>query len=274
MAVARLPLGFLPPPTGSLTGTAGGTIAENASSGAASIRWVVSNAVAPKVVMGTTTLSTSASGNQTVTLGQGSTAVALSDGALSLATVSVSMNCVTGTNWDGNACTRTVAHYTELKLVVFADQGAYIGVVSASGATPLVNNTGYTANAAFPVALCGIWDKLLPDGRPLASCQTIAAGNLRRNFPIDPVKRSLEAEYTGAVPAGAVLRDVGYGASPYAQFNIALNGMYLDAAEGIYYVLNNDMVNLRLTSDHFATNKVIAACSGIQCYQYLVMFSN
>ena len=158
--------------------------------------------------------------------------------------------------------------------MVFADQGAYIGVVSASGATPLVNNTGYVKDAAFPVALCGIWDKLLPDGRPLASCQTSAAGNLRRNFPIDPIKRSLEAEYTGAVPAGAVLHDVGYGTSPYAQFNIALTGMYLDAAEGTYYFLNNDMVNLRLTSDHFGTNKVVASCGGIQCYQYLVMFSN
>ena len=74
-----------------------------------------------------------------------------------------------------------------------------------------------------------------------------------------------------------MLHDVGYGTfgdSPYAAFDVGNKGMYLDAAEGTYYFLNNDMVNLRLTSDHFVTNKVVASCGGIQCYKYLAMFSN
>ena len=86
-------------PSGDLTGTLGGTIADNASSGTATNKWLVNNPVSPKVVVGTTTLSTSASGNQTVTLGQGSTTVALSDGVLSLATLSISMDCWSSIQW-------------------------------------------------------------------------------------------------------------------------------------------------------------------------------
>ena len=181
-----------------------------------------------------------------------------------------------------------VYHYSELKLTVFADRGAYIGTVSPSGATPLSNNTGWTndptkpfdpSNPAFPIAVCAIWDKLLPNGQPLVSCQTpgTKGGNLRRNFPIDPDKKSMEAEYLGMVPEGAVLRDVGYGTfgdTPYAAFGVGRKGHYLDATEGTYYILSNDMVNLRLTSDHFLTNKVVASCPGIQCFQYLVVLSN
>ena len=181
-----------------------------------------------------------------------------------------------------------VFHYSELKLTVFADRGAYIGTVSPSGATPLSNNTGWTndptkpfdpSNPAFPVAVCAIWDKLLPNGQPLVSCQTpgTKGGNLRRNFPIDPDKKSMEAEYLGMVPDGAVLRDVGYGTfgdTPYAAFGVGNKGMYLDATEGTYYILNDDMVNLRLTSDRFLTNKVVASCPGIQCFKYLVVLSN
>ena len=73
--------------------------------------------------------------------------------------------------------------YARLNLVVFSDRGGTIGVINdaAGTVTPLVNRTGYTTNAALPIALCGISDKLLCDGRPLATCVTPAVGNTRRN---------------------------------------------------------------------------------------------
>lgn len=267
--------GFYPPPTGSLTGTAGGTIAENASSGAASIQWVVSNAVAPKVVVGTTTLSTSASGNQTVTLGQGSTAVALSDGALSLATVAISMDCVSPTIWNGSACTRPVYKYDRLNLVIFGDQHATIGVINGETVTPLANASEFSGNAGFPLVLCALWDKLLTDGRPLASCVTPLVGNTRRNFPINPLTGELMKEFKGAVPTGAVLEDVSdsgrIGPSDHVAANTPFYGMYIDVPKiGTYFFIGTDSVNLRLTSDGFATNKIIH----VGDHKFLATYSN
>ena len=169
--------------------------------------------------------------------------------------------------------------YARLNLVVFADQSGYLGVINdATGTvTPLVNKTGYT-DGIEPIRLCGIYDKLLPEGNPLASCVTRFVGNTRRNFPINPLTGELMAEYTGVVPAGAVWHDVGYGAfddTPYAAFGVNQKGMYIDVPSmGTYYVTSTDRVNLRLTKDGFATNKIIATCANIGCFQYLTTFSN
>ena len=170
--------------------------------------------------------------------------------------------------------------YARLNLVVFSDQGATIGVINdaVGTVTSLVNSTGYTTKAAFPIALCGIYDKLLSDGRPLASCVAPAVGNTRRNFPINPLTGELMAEYTGAVPAGAVWHDVGYGTfgdTPYVNFGVSAKGRHIDVPNvGTYYFTDTDGVNLRLTKDGFATNKIIATCANIGCFQYLVTFSN
>ena len=173
-----------------------------------------------------------------------------------------------------------VVHYARMNLVVFADQSGYIGVINdaAGTVTPLVNKTGYV-DGIEPIRLCGLYDKLLDDGRPLASCVTRFVGNTRRNFPINPLTGELMAEYTGDVPAGAVLRDVEYQGDPippsHTANNVTAHGMYIDVpAVGTYYFTGNDGVNLRLTKDGFATNKVVATCGGIQCFQYLATFSN
>jgi len=271
-------LGFQPPPNGSLTGTAGGTIAENASSGAASIQWSVSNPVAPKVVVGTATLSTAASGNQSVTLGHGPTTVVLSDGTLSLSTLSISMDCVTGTSWDGNACKSVapaVYKYARLDLVIFSDQLGTIGVISGETVTPLINASEYTGNAGFPLVLCALWDKLLTDGRPLASCVTPLAGNKRRNFPINPLTSELMKEYTGAAPNGSMLHDVpdsSQAAPPsHVAANVPFHGMYIDrsSVETVFFK-GDDHVNLRLTKDGFATNKIIH----VGDHKFLATYSN
>ena len=166
--------------------------------------------------------------------------------------------------------------YARLNLVVFSDQGGTVGVINdaAGTVTSLVNSTGYTTNAAFPIALCGIYDKLLSDGRPLASCVAPAVGNTRRNFPINPLTGELMAEYTGAVPAGAVWHDVGYGTfgdTPYVNFGVSAKGRYIDVPNvGTYYIPDATSVNLLLTIDSFATSKVIH----IGDHKFLATFSN
>jgi hypothetical protein len=61
----------------------------------------------------------------------------------------------------------------------------------------------------------------------------------------------------------------------YAAHGVPYLGMYIDAPMvGTYYFTGNDGVNLRLTKDSFVTNKVVATCGGIQCFQYLATFSN
>ena len=190
-AEARQWLWFSPPATGNLTGTAGGTIAENASSGAATIQWSVSNPVSPKVVVGTTTLSTSASGKQTVTLGQGATAIALSDGALALATLSVSMDCVAPTVWDGNACTRPVLHYAETVYAVWTLGRVY--KVAVGGVKVEVTN-----KTSHPFAGNCELGKVLDDGRKLARCVDPADGK-RYPLAINPMDNTM-SNYTGVVP--------------------------------------------------------------------------
>lgn len=193
----------------------------------------------------------------------------------------VDVTCADGT-WNGTACKTAplVYHYNRLNLVIMADLAAYVGVLddTTKKVVPLLNKTGYDHDAAYPVAFCGIWDKLLPDGRPLASCQTIAAGNLRRNFPISPLTRELMEEYTGAVPVGSMMREGGYGTfgdTPYAAFDVGMKGMYIDVPSvGTYYVTNVDRVHLRLTTDGFKTSKIIAQCGEGDCYHYLTTFSN
>ena len=168
-----------PPATGNLTGTACGTIAESASSGTATIQWSVNNPVSPRVVVRATTLSTSASGNQTVTLGQGLTTVALSDGALSLATLSISMDCIAPTVWDGNPCTRPVLHYDKTVYAVWTLNRVYKDAVG--GVKVEVTN-----NTSHPIACNCEFGKVLDDGRMLANCVDRADGK-RYPLAINPM---------------------------------------------------------------------------------------
>ena len=171
------------------------------------------------------------------------------------------------------------AKYARVSYIILSQFGT-IGTINADGSvTELVNKTGYTTGAAAPIFLCGIYDKLLTDGRPLATCVTPAAGNTRRNFPINPLTGELMEEYPGAVPVGSVGHDVPYGTfgdTPYAAYGVGNKGMYLDVPSvGTYFIKNDDTVRLRLTTDGFVTSRVTATCgSSIGCFQYLVSFSN
>lgn len=192
--------------------------------------------------------------------------------------------CPAGQMDVGGVCTDPTFHYSEFKLVVFANEGGTLGRITTgadglpNSVVPLINNSGFTTGAAFPLALCGIWDKLLADGRPLASCQTPAVGNTRRNFPINPVTGSVEAEWTGAVPAGAVLHDVPYntGVNPYVSHGIGYVGSYLKVTGGVIYfsVTEKKMYFVKaadMAAVDWATVSNVLATGD---YQYLVMFSN
>ena len=185
------------------------------------------------------------------------------------------MDCAAGTSWDGTLCTRPVYKYARLNLVIFADQHATIGAITGETVTPLVNASEFTGNAGFPLVLCALWDKILADGRPLASCVTPLVGNTRRNFPINPLTGEMMMEYTGEVPVGAVMRDVRDSSQPsppgYAAHGVSSYGGYIDVPSvGTYFFTDTDSVNLRLTSDGFATNKIIH----VGDHKFLATYSN
>lgn len=269
--------------SGSLTGSIGCTVPENGTACNPTLTWTTKNATSVKVMLGATTVATTANGtNTTQVVGVGSSTVVLYDGTTVLAEVSVDIVCAPGTTLTSGTCAPSVARYSELKLVKLADQGGYIGMILADGKVqPLKNNSEFTVattGAAFPLGICEVWDTKLATGWPVISCQAQGSGgNTRRNFPVDPINGSVEKEYKGVMPAGATSHGSGYGTfgdTPYAAYSVSRKGMYIDSKEGVYFLTDSDRVNLRLTSDGFATNKVVATCSSIECYQYLAIFSN
>jgi hypothetical protein len=188
------------PPSGNLTGTAGGVIADNASSGTATIVWHVDNAVSPKVVVGGATLSTAASGNQSVTLGHGPTTVSLSDGTLSLSSLSISMDCVSPAAWDGNACTRPAKlGYDNVHVAV---RYHFLGLIDAAGQFVQAANNSTHAVGNFKRV-----DGVYIAEEPLAgSCLYPALSRMTNDskyyvVAYNPVTNAF-ADYTGTLPAG------------------------------------------------------------------------
>ena len=243
--------------------------------------FTTTGATAPKLVVGGTTVSTAASGSGiAVTVGNATLAVVLSDGSTALdSSKSISGACAVGTLFDGSVCKRPFYNYSRFNLVVFADQNAYIGKIddAAGTVTPLINQSAFTGNGGLPLALCGIYDLLLPDGRPLVTCVTPAVGNTRRNFPVNPLTGAVMGEYTGVVPAGAVARDVSDSTrsapASYVAMNVAFFGMYIDVpGVGTYFFTGESggSTKLRKTTDGFKTNTIIH----VGDHKYLATFSN
>ena len=272
-----------PAAVGSLTGTLGCTIPLGESTCTATLQWASTDATAPKVILGATTVATTAAGTNTAQLiVAGSNAVVLLDGSTPLSTLNIQGVCAAGSQIDGSVCAPLVARYSEFKLVKLADQAGYIGTILPDGSVkPLTNHSGFTVavtGALAPLAICDIWDTKLANGWPVISCQTPGtAGNLRRNFPVDPISGTVEPEYKAAMPTGAVAHGVGfgtYGDSPYAAFGVSQAGMYIDVKEGTYFFTDTDRVRLRLTVDAFVSSRVVATCAAIGCFNYLAVFSN
>lgn len=261
----------------------GCTIPLGESTCTATLQWASTDATAPKVILGATTVATTAVGTNTAQLiGAGSNTVVLLDGSTPLATLNIQGACAAGSQIDGSVCAPLVARYSEFKLVKLADQGGYIGTILPDGSVkPLTNNSGFITSvtgAVFPLGICEIWDAKLTNGWPVISCQTAGTGgNLRRNFPVDPINAAVAPEYKAAMPADAAKHSFGFGTfgdTPYAAFGVSRLGDYIDVKEGTYYFTDTDSVRLRLTSDGFVSNKVVASCSSIDCFHYLAVFSN
>lgn len=265
-----------PPPaaTGNLAGTAGCTIVvENTTSCPGLIAWAAQNATALAVRAGTASVvanpPASGTASYTLALAAGSVTVTLADGSTTLATTTIAATCGSGlaANASG-ACVKLPTNYkfARLNIAVMAD--GKLARFDETGAVPLINSTGFVTGPN-PVALCGIYVKnsdgtlaLLPDGRPIASCVTPSAGNTRRVFPINPNSGELMPEYESPLSPDVTARDVSYGTNygePLASQGVLRPGYMVDIpAVGRFFFKNTDTVNLRLTTDNFATNRVVA----------------
>lgn len=175
-----------------------------------------------------------------------------------------------------------VYHYPELKLFIGTD--GLLGQIVPNGSggwkdVSLVNKTGYTTGAAFPIGGCGIGylgDTVYKraDGMPMAECKTIAAGNTFRRFPVNPETGELLAEDTTALPADVVFRRVNYGVyndTPYVSHGVVQKGSYIESSVGVFYFTYNDSVNLRFApKGDFAASTVIST----KDFQFLAVVSN
>lgn len=167
-----------------------------------------------------------------------------------------------------------VYHYAAFNVAIRNDQSNTLWAVDDNGVeVKLTNSTGFNPGGAIvqPLTNCALWDTVLPDNRPLASCLTPGAGNARRNFPVNPTTKELLAEWTGAVPTGAVLHSVFFGTfgdTPYAAQDVGNKGMYADVAANTVLFFTNSDDKLRRTADGFATNTVVNAGSHILIVRY------
>lgn len=251
--------------TGSITSATGCTVPAGQSTCNGQAVYTTANTQNPRLNLDGTSVSTTASGTASFALTAGEHTLTVSDGGTTLATLPVSASCAEHSAADANkVCQPTAYHYPAFRLAVRSDIAHTLWAFDENGATKLKNSTGFEATNAVPEPVwnCGLYDLTLADNRPIASCTTPAAGNVRRVFPINPGTLELMKEYTGPLPAGAVLRDTFYGTfgdSPYASKDVGKKGMYVDEpGVGTFYFTNNDP-QLRLTKDGFVTNKLVSS---------------
>jgi hypothetical protein len=265
-----------PPPaiTGSITSVSNAEIPLGTSSGQSMVAWT-SNATQPgdvRVRVNGVEVSTQPASPQSglaAQVGNGEVKVELvtASGQI-LDTKTAIASCAMG-QWQGGVCAKFGSY--RLDLVVESVKVMPFSSLKDGVATELVNRTGYVvqAGAAYPLGNCGVYDLVrAEDNAPLVSCTTIAAGNLRRTFPVNPATLELLPEYTGPLPAGATLIGGLYGTfgdSPYASFSVGQSGMYLDVpGYGTYYYTNDNQRSLRLTRDGFLTSTEVMSSLGIK----------
>jgi len=145
-----------PASSGALTITSC-AIADDQPSCQATIAWVTSNAMAPAVSAGGTTLSSQASGSVMITVGTTAVAVELRDGARVLDQETVQGGCLPAAAWDGTACRRFATRSTVRAPTPFVENGFGIELevvlYTPPGAGPfptVMFNHGSTGNGSDP----------------------------------------------------------------------------------------------------------------------------
>lgn len=172
-----------------------------------------------------------------------------------------------------------VYHYSDFMPVVYAD--GTLGRIVPDGASykvvALVNKTGYTTGAAFPIGQCGVvqvGDAVYKqeDGQPIVSCTTIVAGNTRRYFVVNPETGEIGKEVTQ--PSGVVVHDVGYGdynATPFVAYGVVEKGTYVETKAGVFYQTFNDHAHLMFAPLGDFSKAVVVGNDG---YKFLSVVSN
>lgn len=172
-----------------------------------------------------------------------------------------------------------VYHYSDFMPVVYAD--GTLGRIVPDGASykvvALVNKTGYTTGAAFPIGQCGVvqvGDAVYKqeDGQPIVSCTTIVAGNTRRYFVVNPETGEIGKEVTQ--PSGVVVHDVGYGdynATPFVAYGVVKKGTYFETKAGVFYQTFNDHAHLMFAPLGDFSKAVVVGNDG---YKFLSVVSN
>jgi len=107
-----------PAPTGTLTATVGCVVPKDGTSCSGSVSFTTENAPSVALVVGTTTVSTSAKAtNLPVTISVGTTPVSLSFGGSAPATATLTGTCDTGTVNTGGTCKTPPPWYTAVPII-------------------------------------------------------------------------------------------------------------------------------------------------------------
>ncbi len=111
-----------PGPTGAVT-VSSCVIPEGAASCQGTVTWTSSNAVSPRLLLGSATLSTVASGSTTTAIGAASQTVTLFDGSTQLDSKSIGGTCVSASAWDGAVCQAFAVRSTVQAPTPFVESG-------------------------------------------------------------------------------------------------------------------------------------------------------
>lgn len=111
-----------PGPTGVVT-VGSCVIPEGAASCQGTVTWTSSNAVSPRLLLGSATLSTAASGSTTTAVGASAQTVTLFDGSTQLDSKSIGGTCVSASAWDGAVCQAFAVRSTVQAPTPFVESG-------------------------------------------------------------------------------------------------------------------------------------------------------
>lgn len=171
---------------GTLTTTTPTPVVAGASTTAITLTWGTTQGTPtlPTVVstMSATALATTPNGNLTVQVPVGTSTFSFLNGPTTLATVSVTVSCATGTTLVGTTCTVPVLKYTDKVFAVWT--GGYLYSVIKTGVEVVKNSTRYQSGA-LPLNNCGLKPKAETSGLIGVACKD--STGVYRKLLLDPI---------------------------------------------------------------------------------------